>query len=62
MKIKNFYIIPESRLDDQFIDEELDYLLEISLHRRNEIKTKEEYEKLVIQRFNSWQLKEISVG
>lgn len=54
MKIGDFYIVPESIEEDKFIDQEIDFLLDLSLRGHDYIKNKDEYGKIVLNRLNIW--------
>jgi len=54
MRVGDFYIVPESKEEDDFIDSELNFLLDLSLRGKETIKTKDEYGKIVLDRFNAW--------
>jgi hypothetical protein len=62
MKIREFYVIPESKEDEVFIEQEMDFLLDVSLRRRREIQTKENYEDLILRRMGSWRSEAVSFG
>ena len=62
MKFGDFFIVPESQQEDTFIDEEIKYLLKISFREREKIKSTDEYQKLVEQRYNAWLEKNLSYG
>ena len=62
MLIKEFYVIPENEIDELFIDEEMSFLIDISIKNRNAIDSIEEYKKLIENKYNAWAERTISYG
>ena len=61
MKIDDFFVIPETDEEEKFVDEEIDFLLDVSIKKRDEIKDKTTYADLVRDCFNKWQNNEACV-
>jgi hypothetical protein len=55
MKIKEFYVVPETKEEHQFVEEDIKFFLDISLRSDSEL-TIIKYEELIISRFNEWRI------
>ena len=62
MIYSNFFVVPESKLDEQFIEEEMTFLIANSIHKRSNFKDKYEYAETIKNYYNNWMLKDISIG
>ena len=62
MKFGDFFVVPESKQEDSFIDDEIKFLLKVSFREREQIKSIEEYKKLVEQRYDQWLNRNVSFG
>lgn len=62
MRYSNFFIIPESELDERYIEEEMTFLITNSIHKRNDFKDKYEYAETIKIHYTNWMLKDISIG
>jgi len=62
MLIEDFYVIPENDIDEHFITDELSFLIDISIKRRQQIGTIDNYKKLVQNQYNTWANRAISYG
>jgi len=62
MKYSDFFVIPETDLDEKFVDEEIKFLIDKSIYKREEFKNKHEYAKSIRAHYDSWLYKNISVG
>jgi len=51
---KNFCIIPENAIEEEFIEHEIKFLIDVSIHKQHEIKDKDTYIKIVKNRFIDW--------
>jgi hypothetical protein len=54
MLIKDFYVVPENNVDERFVDEEIGFLIDVSIRNRNSFKNDMEYKEVVEERYNSW--------
>jgi hypothetical protein len=54
MLIKDFYVVPENNVDEKFVDEEIGFLIDVSIRNRNSFKNNMEYKEVVEERYNSW--------
>lgn len=62
MLIKEFYVIPENEIDELFIDEEMSFLIDVSIKNRSSINSVEDYKKLIENKYNAWTERTISYG
>ncbi len=61
MRYSNFFIVPESDLDEKFIEEEMTFLITNSIHKRNDFKDKHEYAETIKSYYANWLLKDLSI-
>jgi|AntAceMinimDraft_10_1070366.scaffolds.fasta_scaffold177356_3 hypothetical protein len=54
MVYKDFYVQPENDLDEEFVDQEIDFLIKVSILERQEIKDAGEYAKIVKAKYINW--------
>ena len=54
MIYKDFCMDPENKLDEEFIDSELDFLIDVSIKHADRIKDKTEYATIVKERYKLW--------
>lgn len=54
MIYKDFCIQPENELDEEFIDSEIKFLLEVSVHKQREIKNELEYTNIIKNHYKIW--------
>lgn len=62
MIYKDFCIQSETAIDEEFIEQEMDFLIKVSIWDQQQIKDKEEYAKIVKARYSNWLNKDISYG
>ena len=62
MRYSNFFIIPESELDEKYIEDEMSFLIDKSIHKRSNFKDKYEYAEIIKTHYANWMNKAISVG
>lgn len=54
MKFKHLCIQPDTELDEQFIEEEIGFLIDISIRNQDKYKNKYKYAAAVKQRYLTW--------
>lgn len=54
MIYKDFCIQPETELDEEFVESEIKFLLDVSLRRQDEIKNAIEYAYIIKQHYKIW--------
>ena len=54
MQIKDFCVVPENELDNEYVEEEMDFLLEVSIRRQHEIGSVEKYREIVEEHYANW--------
>lgn len=54
MIIKNFYIVPENKIDELFAEENINFLLDLFFKRIDNVKDKETYKEVVHNKFKCW--------
>jgi hypothetical protein len=62
MIYRNFCVLPENDLDEKFIEQEIKFLIKVSILNQQEIKDAKEYAKIVSDRYSIWLLKEATNG
>jgi len=62
MKIKDLYVIPETDMDLQFVEEEIGFLLNLSIYNDKVYSDRNEYKRLVKTRFDFWKSNKLEVG
>lgn len=53
MQIGDFYVVTETKDEDDFVDDNIELLLDMSLRQRTTISTKE-YSTIITNLFNEW--------
>jgi hypothetical protein len=61
MLIKDFYVVPENNIDERFVDEEIGFLIDVSIRNRSRFNSVEEYIEVVEKKYNDW-VKSNNVG
>jgi len=54
MRFKNLCVQPDNELDERFIEEELDFLIDVSIHNQHKYKDSSMYAAVVKQRYLTW--------
>jgi len=54
MQIKEFYIVPENKLDETFIDDEMSFLIDVSIRQRDKFTSVSEYIDKINNRYDLW--------
>lgn len=57
MKIEDLYVIPETDMDLRFIEEEIRFLLNLSIYNDSVYEDKNEYKRLVRAHLDIWRSK-----
>jgi len=57
MKIKDLYVIPETDMDLRFIEEEMRFLLDLSIYNDSVYEDRGEYKRLVRAHLDIWKSK-----
>lgn len=57
MKIKDLYLVPESAIDEKFIEDEIKFLLHLTIYDEAAARDHSEYERLVNTHYESWMFK-----
>lgn len=62
MIIKDLCVQPESKLDELFIESEMKFLIEVSIHKQKEFKNKNKYSSTIKQRYIEWLMENYQDG
>jgi len=54
MLIKDFYVVPENNIDERFVDEEIGFLIDVSIRNRRKFNSVDEYVEVVERKYNDW--------
>jgi len=54
MIYKDFCIQPETKIDEEFIEQEMDFLIEVSIKNQELYKDTASYAAVVKQRYSTW--------
>ena len=55
MKVKNFYVIPETSIEDAFIEDNIKFMLDLSL-RQSDFLTIGDYYTIITNKLEVWRL------
>lgn len=54
MQFKDLCVRPENELDEQFIEAEMEFLIDVSIKKQKQYRDKHEYAAVVKQRYLTW--------